>query len=140
MSRTAAEFLVESLEKTGVKRIYGVVGDSLNGFTDALRRRRRSTGCICGTRRLPPSPRAPRRISPASLRSAREAAVRATCISSTGFSIVIAAGSGAGHRGPDPEQRRSGVDYFQATHPEACSRNAAIIVEFVSNPGSFQEF
>ena len=40
MSRTAAEFLVEALEKTGVKRVYGVVGDSLNGFTDAMRRRK----------------------------------------------------------------------------------------------------
>jgi thiamine pyrophosphate-dependent acetolactate synthase large subunit-like protein len=28
MSRTAVEFLVEALEKTGVKRFYGVVGDS----------------------------------------------------------------------------------------------------------------
>src|SRR6202007_1509032 len=40
MSRTASEYLVESLEKTGVKRIYGVVGDSLNGIIDALRRRK----------------------------------------------------------------------------------------------------
>src|SRR5580693_503691 len=40
MSRTAAEFLVEALEKTGVKRVYGVVGDSLNGFTDVMRRRK----------------------------------------------------------------------------------------------------
>jgi pyruvate dehydrogenase (quinone) len=34
MSRTAAEYLVEALEKAGVKRVYGVVGDSLSGFTD----------------------------------------------------------------------------------------------------------
>jgi pyruvate dehydrogenase (quinone) len=40
MSKPASEYLVESLEKTGVKRIYGVVGDSLNGITDALRRRK----------------------------------------------------------------------------------------------------
>ena len=40
MSRTAADFLVETLEKTGVKRVYGVVGDSLNGFTDVMRRRK----------------------------------------------------------------------------------------------------
>ena len=40
MSSTASEYLVEALEKTGVKRVYGVVGDSLNGFTDALRRRK----------------------------------------------------------------------------------------------------
>ncbi len=27
MSKTASEYLVEALEKTGVKRVYGVVGD-----------------------------------------------------------------------------------------------------------------
>jgi pyruvate dehydrogenase (quinone) len=39
MNKTASEYLVEALEKTGVKRVYGVVGDSLNGLPDALRRR-----------------------------------------------------------------------------------------------------
>src|ERR1700693_1749544 len=38
MSRTAADYLAETLARAGVKRIYGVVGDSLNGFTDSLRR------------------------------------------------------------------------------------------------------
>jgi pyruvate dehydrogenase (quinone) len=32
-----AELMVETLEKAGVRRIYGVVGDSLNGLTEALR-------------------------------------------------------------------------------------------------------
>src|SRR5919197_4112975 len=41
MARTAADFMAEALEKAGIKRVYGVVGDSLNGFTDALRRRNR---------------------------------------------------------------------------------------------------
>ena len=40
MSNTASEYLVEALEKTGVKRVYGVAGDSPNGFTDAPRRRK----------------------------------------------------------------------------------------------------
>src|SRR4029453_18438762 len=38
MAGTAADFMAEALQKAGVRRIYGVVGDSLNGFTDALRR------------------------------------------------------------------------------------------------------
>jgi pyruvate dehydrogenase (quinone) len=38
MSRTAAEYLAEALAQAGMERIYGVVEDSLNGFTDALRR------------------------------------------------------------------------------------------------------
>jgi hypothetical protein len=32
--------MAETLSKAGVERIYGVVGDSLNGFTDSLRRRK----------------------------------------------------------------------------------------------------
>jgi hypothetical protein len=39
MARIVADYMAESLQQAGVKRIYGVVGDSLNGFTDALRRR-----------------------------------------------------------------------------------------------------
>lgn len=38
MSTTVAQQFVETLAAAGVKRIYGVVGDSLNGLTDALRR------------------------------------------------------------------------------------------------------
>src|SRR3984885_10596030 len=34
---TLAESLVKTLAGAGVKRIYGIVGDSLNGITDALR-------------------------------------------------------------------------------------------------------
>ena len=39
MSMTIAELMTATLEAAGVKRVYGVVGDSLNGFTDALRSR-----------------------------------------------------------------------------------------------------
>ena len=38
MSRTVAEDLVDTLVKAGVQRIYGIVGDSLNPVTDAIRR------------------------------------------------------------------------------------------------------
>src|SRR5471030_1815663 len=40
MAKTTADLMAETLHQAGVKRVYGVVGDSLNGFTDALRRRR----------------------------------------------------------------------------------------------------
>ena len=36
--RTVADQFAETLAAAGVKRIYGVVGDSLNGLTDSLRR------------------------------------------------------------------------------------------------------
>jgi pyruvate dehydrogenase (quinone) len=39
---TVAERLVETLEAAGVERIYGLVGDSLNGITDSLRSRKRT--------------------------------------------------------------------------------------------------
>src|SRR6266550_1757022 len=38
MAKTVAEQFVETLAAAGVKRIYGIVGDSLNGLTDAIRR------------------------------------------------------------------------------------------------------
>src|SRR5260370_12178065 len=38
MSRTVAEDLVDPLIKAGVQRIFGIVGDSLNPVTDAIRR------------------------------------------------------------------------------------------------------
>ena len=40
MPKTVAETIVETLHAAGVRRVYGVAGDSLNGFTDALRRQR----------------------------------------------------------------------------------------------------
>jgi pyruvate dehydrogenase (quinone) len=33
------DLVIETLHSIGVRRIYGVVGDSLNGITDSLRRR-----------------------------------------------------------------------------------------------------
>src|SRR5471032_3669315 len=38
MFMTVAEQFVEVLVTAGVKRVYGIVGDSLNGLTDAIRR------------------------------------------------------------------------------------------------------
>jgi pyruvate dehydrogenase (quinone) len=41
MARTIADLMAETLSVAGVQRIYGVVGDSLNGFTDSLRRQKK---------------------------------------------------------------------------------------------------
>src|SRR5271165_6171523 len=38
MAKTVADQFAETLAAVGVNRIYGVVGDSLNGLTDTLRR------------------------------------------------------------------------------------------------------
>ena len=39
MTDTVADHMVESLAAVGIESIFGTVGDSLNGFTDALQRR-----------------------------------------------------------------------------------------------------
>jgi hypothetical protein len=46
MTKTVADQFAEILAAAGVKRIYGIVGNSLNGLTDSLRRQghRRSRG------------------------------------------------------------------------------------------------
>jgi pyruvate dehydrogenase (quinone) len=38
MAKTVADQFAETLAAAGVKRIYGIVGDSLNGITDSIRR------------------------------------------------------------------------------------------------------
>jgi len=38
MAQTVAELLVDTLAELGVRQIFGIVGDALNPFTDALRR------------------------------------------------------------------------------------------------------
>src|SRR5689334_3783646 len=38
MPRTVADQFAETLAAVGIKRIYGIVGDSLNGLTDSIRR------------------------------------------------------------------------------------------------------
>src|SRR3954470_13348293 len=40
MAIKVADLLVEVLAEAGVRRIYGVVGDSLNGITDSIRARK----------------------------------------------------------------------------------------------------
>lgn len=37
MAYSVADLIVDTVEAAGVERVYGIPGDSLNGFTDALR-------------------------------------------------------------------------------------------------------
>lgn len=60
MAKRVAELFVEVLASAGVKRIYGVAGDSLNGITDSVRRRTVSNGSGYDTRRPQPLPLGPR--------------------------------------------------------------------------------
>jgi pyruvate dehydrogenase (quinone) len=133
MSKTASEYLVEALEKTGVKRVYGVVGDSLNGFTDAMRRRKS--------------------IAWIHMRHEEAAAFAAGAEAHLTGSLAVCAGScGPGNlhliNGLFDCQRNGvpvlaiaahipsseiGIDYFQATHPESLFKDCSHYVELVSN-------
>jgi pyruvate dehydrogenase (quinone) len=62
MAKTVAEQFVEILVAAGVRRIYGIVGDSLNGLTDAIRRQGKIEWTTSDTRKSPRSRLALRRI------------------------------------------------------------------------------
>ena len=134
MTRTAAQFMAETLEAAGVKRIYGVAGDSLNGFTDALRERAR--------------------IEWVHVRHEEAAAFAAGAEAQLTGQIAVCAGScGPGNlhliNGLFDAQRSGapvlaiaahipsteiGIDYFQATHPESLFKDCSHYVELVSQP------
>src|SRR6201996_6312262 len=134
MSRTAADYMAETLAQAGVERIYGVVGDSLNGFTDALRR----LGSIAWIH--------VRHEEGAAFAAGAEALL-------TGKLAVCAGSCGPGNlhliNGLFDCQRNGvpvlaiaahipsseiGIDYFQATHPEHLFKDCSHYVELVSNP------
>ncbi|MGD0851239.1 MAG: ubiquinone-dependent pyruvate dehydrogenase [Bradyrhizobium sp.] len=134
MTETAAHFIAATLEKVGVKRIYGVVGDSLNGFTDALRERGK--------------------IEWVHVRHEETAAFAAGAEAQLTGELTVCAGScGPGnlhlinglfdcHRSRAPvlaiaahiPSTEIGTDYFQATHPEILFKECSHYVELVSNP------
>ncbi|MGN6092985.1 MAG: ubiquinone-dependent pyruvate dehydrogenase [Luteibacter jiangsuensis] len=133
MSRTAADYLAETLASAGVKRIYGVVGDSLNGFTDSLRR--------LGT------------IDWVHMRHEESAAFAAGAEAHLTGQLAVCAGScGPGNlhliNGLFDAQRSRvpvlaiaahipsteiGIDYFQATHPEVLFKECSHYVELVNH-------
>src|ERR1700751_1412096 len=134
MSRTAAEFLVKALEKTGVRRVYGVVGDSLNGFTDVLRRRKSIDWVHM------------RHEEAAAFAAGAEAQLpggRTVCGGSCGpGNLHLINGLFDCQRNGVPvlaiaahiPSSEIGIDYFQATHPENLFRDCSQYVELVSNP------
>lgn len=134
MHGTAAEYLAHTLAQAGIERVYGVVGDSLNGFTDALRREDA--------------------IDWIHMRHEEGAAFAAGAEAHLTGKLAVCAGScGPGNlhliNGLFDCQRSGvpvlaiaahipsteiGIDYFQATHPEVLFRECSHYVELVSNP------
>ncbi len=134
MAQTVADQMVETLVAAGVERIYGIVGDSLNGFTDALRRE----GSIRWLHT--------RHEEVAAFASGADAHVTgklAVCAGSCGpGNLHLINGLFDCHRSrvpvvaiaahiPSPE---IGSGFFQETHPEQLFLECSSYCELVSNP------
>src|SRR6478609_6195185 len=134
MAKTVAEQFVEILADAGVKRIYGIVGDSLNGVTDAIRRQGK--------------------IEWIHVRHEEVAAFAAGAEAHLTGELAVCAGScGPGnlhlinglfdcHRSRVPvlaiaaqiPSAEIGRGYFQETHPDQLFRECSHYCELVSNP------
>jgi len=126
--------MVDALVKAGVKRVYGVVGDSLNGFTDSLRR----DGSIEWVHM--------RHEESAAFAAGAEAHLTgqlAVCCGSCGpGNLHLINGLFDCHRSGVPvlaiaahiPGTEIGIDYFQATHPEVLFKECSHYVELVSSP------
>ncbi len=135
----AAEYLVDTLAHAGVKRIYGVVGDSLNGITDSLRR----SGKIDWIHM--------RHEEGAAFAAGAEAHLTgrlAVCAGSCGpGNLHLVNGLFDCHRSGVPvlaiaahiPSTEIGIDYFQATHPESLFKECSHYVELVSNAGQLPQ-
>ncbi len=134
MAKIVADQMVETLAAAGVERIYGIVGDSLNGFSDALRRH----GGIQWLH--------VRHEEVAAFAAGADAHVTgglAVCAGSCGpGNLHLINGLFDCHRSrvsvvaiaahiPSPE---IGSGYFQETHPEQLFRECSSYCELVSTP------
>src|SRR6202161_4563698 len=134
MATIAADYMVGALVNAGVKRVYGVVGDSLNGFTDSLRRE----GSIEWVHM--------RHEEGAAFAAGAEAHLTgklAVCAGSCGpGNLHLINGLFDAHRSNVPvlaiaahiPSTEIGIDYFQATHPESLFKECSHYAELVSNP------
>jgi pyruvate dehydrogenase (quinone) len=134
MSRTAADYMAQALAQAGVKRIYGVVGDSLNGFTDALRRLQSIEWIHV------------RHEESAAFAAGAEAHLTgnlAVCAGSCGpGNLHLINGLFDAHRNRMPvlaiaahiPSSEIGIDYFQATHPEHLFKECSHYAEVVNHP------
>jgi pyruvate dehydrogenase (quinone) len=133
-TKKVAELLVETLALAGVKRIYGVAGDSLNGITDSIRKR--------DDIRWAPV----RHEETAAFAAGAEAHLTgrlAVCAGSCGpGNLHLINGLYDAHRSRVPvlaiaahiPSREIGSGYFQETHPEQLFRECSHYCEMVSHP------
>jgi pyruvate dehydrogenase (quinone) len=130
---TVAERLVETLEAAGVERIYGLVGDSLNGITDSLRERKRTQWI------------AVRHEEVAAFAAGADAQLTgklAVCAGSCGpGNLHLINGLFDCHRNRVPvlaiaahiPSTEIGSGYFQETHPQTLFKECSHYVELISD-------
>ncbi|WPX40530.1 thiamine pyrophosphate-binding protein [Akkermansia sp. N21116] len=131
---SVADQVVDILEQSGIKRIYGIVGDSLNPITDALRRKKTIEWIHV------------RHEEVAAFAASAEAQLTgslAVCCGSSGpGNLHLINGLFDAHRSharvlaiaSHIPQSQVGVDYFQATHPEELFRECSVYSELASEP------
>jgi pyruvate dehydrogenase (quinone) len=134
MARTIATELVDTLVQAGVQRIYGIVGDSLNPVTDAIRR----SGKIQWVH--------VRHEETAAFAAGAEAQLTgqlAVCAGSCGpGNLHLINGLFDAHRSMAPvlaiaahiPSSEIGTGYFQETHPDQLFRECSHYCELISNP------
>jgi pyruvate dehydrogenase (quinone) len=132
--RNIAEQLVDTLRQAGVKRIFGVVGDSLNGMTEALRKQDTIAWVHV------------RHEEVAAFAAAGEAQITgelAVCAGSCGpGNLHLINGLFDAHRSRTPvlaiaaqiPSAEIGGGYFQETHPQNLFRECSHYCELVSDP------
>ena len=133
---TIADNLITALRASGVKRVYGVPGDSLNGFTDAVRR----DGHIAWEH--------VRNEEAGAFAAAAEAEITgelAVCVGSCGpGNTHLVNGLYDAQRSRVPVLAIAaqipiaeiGSQYFQETHPQTLFAESSVYVELVSNAES----
>ncbi|WP_460359071.1 ubiquinone-dependent pyruvate dehydrogenase [Mycobacterium sp. ZZG] len=129
---TVAEHVIATLHTSGVRRVYGLPGDSLNGFTDALRR----SGQISWEH--------VRHEETAAFAAAADAALTgqlAVCAGSCGpGNLHLINGLFDAQRSRVPvlaiaahiPRAEIGSEYFQETHPQELFRECSVYRELVS--------
>jgi len=131
---TVADVMVATLKASGVRRVYGLPGDSINGFTDALRR----DGEVVWEH--------VRHEEAAAFAAAGEAAMTgrlAVCAASCGpGNLHLINGLFDANRSRVPvlaiaahiPRVEIGDSYFQETHPQELFRECSVYAELVSVP------
>src|SRR6516162_6959378 len=134
MAWTLADDLIHVLAQAGIKRLYGIVGDSLNPITDALRR----AGVIDWIH--------VRHEETAAFAAGAEAQLTgnlAVCAGSCGpGNLHLINGLFDAHRSLAPvlaiaahiPSSEIGTGYFQETHPDQLFRECSHYCELISNP------